>query len=155
MTDFQRAEARSADFLPAVVPGRSAPNGHHNRHQNRHHRHTSRILASPHAVELSDHIIADIARSWKIRDRGARADLAELVARNGITFRDTQRLLLSATAQDMADEIVRPQRVRGHRGLIRPLVNLHGEHRERWARRQLKRLAERLLLLVSIFCWPG
>jgi hypothetical protein len=58
---------------------------------------------------LSDDAIADIARSWKIRDRGARADL-ELADRNRITVQDAQQLLLRSVAPDVADEIVRPQR---------------------------------------------
>jgi hypothetical protein len=90
--------------------------------------------------------VADIARTWTIRDRGAHADLAQLAGRNGINFQDAKQLLLRAAPPDMADEIVRPQRVHGHRGLVRPLFDLRGDELERWTRRQLRRLGERLLL---------
>lgn len=70
----------------------------------------------------------------------------ELAERNRISFQEAQRLLLSAAAPNVADDIVRRQRVRGHCGLIRPLFDLHGEELARWTRRRLKRLAERLLL---------
>jgi hypothetical protein len=97
-------------------------------------------------LPFSADVTADIARTWKIRDRGARADLSELAQRAAISFQDAQCLILSAAAPDIAHEIARPQRERGQRGLIRPLFDLHGDERERWLRRQLKRLAERLLL---------
>jgi hypothetical protein len=55
-------------------------------------------VTSTELLPFPDDAIADIARTWKIRDRGAQADLAELAERNGISFQEAQRLILSAAA---------------------------------------------------------
>jgi hypothetical protein len=103
-------------------------------------------VTSTEFLEFSPDVVADVARTWKIRDRGARADLSDLAQRAGISFQEAQRLILSAAAPGIADEIVRPQRVRGHRGLVRPLFDLRNEELERWARMRLKQLAAQLLV---------
>lgn len=56
------------------------------------------IMVSGHVSRASSYSDIAIALWWTIRDRGARADLAEFAGRNGLTFRDGKQLILRAAA---------------------------------------------------------
>jgi hypothetical protein len=96
-------------------------------------------------LSFSDHVIADIARTWRICDSAAFADLKYFAGRRGDTAESTKRLILRSVAYELLDEAMREQPVQGHRGLVRPVFVLQGEDFDRWARQRLKRLGLRWL----------